>query len=442
MSVKGYLPLGTRRTGGVLTGQAELTATGDFEFSVAANSVGSSITIGYTAPDPADDPDWDRRLVIVRKQGEWPLAWNDSAAVTIVDDTFGASESSHTVEDSNLVPGQMNYYSMFRLQTNGAWAHDPQTNRVSAYPYDRWGLSDYFYESLPWGWRMADRDAGGDLESMVSIIGAILDNVKTDTENLLTLFDAETIHDDLIFLLDAKIAWPTWYATNGLQRRRETLEAVDLYKLMGRAAAYEQMLEEVSNWDASVVEGWRYVMFSNGLYGSTTPDLTPASVIEIHQKIGTVDDILKYTNDCDGWHSVTGLLFVLTEIAGVSGPLTEEMLDRYRELIEWGKASYVTTSLQTDFIVEELVLSATDEWTPLDDLWTDTHEDIVPFSYYTETDLGYTTNDYLMFTSNTLLSMTNTVSDRTFHSAIEYGTDVGEGGFGFFSWGLSSHGIC
>lgn len=385
---------------------------GPFEFQVVALSKGYSIKITFTAPDAADAPLWSRRLRILRKQGEWPQSWDDSDTSLVLDNSYLAS-GGHQVIEEDLVAGQTYYYALYTLATDGTWIHDSEEYRGSAYPYDRWGGSEYLFKSLPRGWQ-SDDVASGHLQGFVSIFGALSDNLKTDIEHLSTLFEINSIHDDLIYLLDRRIGWPTWLAAGGLQRRKETSEAVDIYKLLGRTVAYERLLEGVSDWDAEIVKGWRYVFFSNGLYGSTTPDLSTQDLIdEIERERGSVDDVLKYTNHSTNWHSMSGLSFVLSEIEGVSGSLTSTMLSRFLELIEWGKASYVNSNLVAIPISSDSVSVPLEEW---EDIRTYSDVVLTPL----DESLIATTADVSLFLSTDAASTTNTLDDRVFHSALEY----------------------
>jgi len=398
---------------GVSSPVPAIVSLGEFDFNVVAKSEGFTIRIEFSTPSVADAPLWSRRLIILRKRGEWPRSWDDSEAYTTLDNTY-SSEGSYWIEESDLIEGEIYYYALYTLRNDGAWINNIYTDRGSAYPYDRWGCATYLYDSLPRGWRSEDARGTGDLEDFTTIFGAILDDAKTDGEHLQTLFDIDAIHDDLIYLLDNKIGWPTWYAANGLKRREETANAVSLYKLLGRTLAYENMLSGVSDWDVEIVEGWKYVMWSNGLYGSTTPDMTN---IYLQTRIGWIDDYLKYTNYLDGWPGVNGLRFYMSEIPGVSGELTQDMWVRFGELVEWGKASYVSTSIVVIPTSEEIWLhAATIEWW-LDAVWTYTE---LPFPMAIDTDVGATTSSCSVFLSNAILSITNSVSDRTYHNELEY----------------------
>lgn len=382
---------------------------GEFEFTVKAKIEGFAIRIEYSVPTPAEAPDWGRRLRILRKQGEWPQSWDDAGAQVLVDDVYPALSGDYWIEQTGLEAGTIYYYALFAQRIDGAWINDVKLNRGSAYPYDRWGAVDYMFGTLPRGFRSEDA-AVGHLYQFLSILGALVDNIKTDAEHLLTLMEIDAIHDDLIQLLDKKLGWPTWHAAGGLQRRVETSQAVDLYKLLGREVSYEQMLEGISDWEATIVEGWRYVFFSNDRFGSKTPDMTDPDNIRLR---GRIDDVLKYTNDGNGWHAVTGLGFFLEEILGISGPFTSETVDRVRELIEWGKASYVTYGMIMTPMTEESVSLASDVIEEWEELLTYLIDQLIE-------EFGWTTTDWTLFESNDAACTTTTLTDRVFHEDLEY----------------------
>jgi len=76
-----------------------------FDFEVKAKSIGSAIKITFTTPSSTEAPEWNRRIRILRKQGEWPVSWDDADAVVSVDDVFpGPAEADHEYTESNLVP--------------------------------------------------------------------------------------------------------------------------------------------------------------------------------------------------------------------------------------------------------------------------------------------------------------------------------------------------
>lgn len=403
---------------GSASGPAEGRSLGVFNFTVTADSVGSDVNISIDIPGLSEAPDWARELRVLRKIGEWPQGASDAAAETVVSKTYAlVGGITDTFTDSDLQPGQIYYYALYEKRNDGAWINDYILGRDSAYPYDRWGASTYLFGSMPRGWQKQDVENDDDLQNFLAIFGALTDDIKTDAENLLTLFEVNYIHEDLLSYLDDKIAWPTWYAAGGIQKRKETLRAVDTYKLIGRELSYELLIEEVSDWDAEMYEGWRYVMFTNGRYGSTLPDTTDPTLIP---NVGLLTDILKYTssNSSLDWHSLSGVFFALTEIPGVSGGFTVAMLDRYHELIDFAKASFINYGLGLLLSTSEVfpMTWVLDDWDHGDDIWTYSES----FPATLEEDVSATTTSLTLFETNDTACTTNTATDRLFHSALTY----------------------
>jgi len=319
-----------------------LMELGEFNFYVESKLVGSTVRVFYSVPSVADSPTWTRRIRILRKWGEWPQAYDDGDAELLLDDTFPAlTVGDYFFDDSNKTPGAIYYYALFALRNDGQWINDTTLNRDSAYPYDRWGAVDYGYKSLPRGYRTDDTSTN----HLYQFLGAVLANVdalKTDCENLLSLFSIESIHQDLLWLIDSWIGWPTWKAAGGLRQREETLAAADWFRTKGTKGAYEELIEGPSDWDLQIQEGWKFVCWTNGRFSTGTVDTTDVTIPPL---IGTQTDKLRYTPDSLGWHSCVGLGFFLVSIPAVSQPLTTEQEDRLDFLIEWGKASFVTIEI-------------------------------------------------------------------------------------------------
>lgn len=385
----------------------------DAGFQVKALSEGFALRISWNTPHNLNVLDWNGRVRILRKTNEWPRSWEDPDA-DIISDEVTTTPTANVITQSNLAQGKIFYYTLYMQRTDGYWIEDRVANRQSAYPYARWGNAEYMFASLPKGWQIDDGLGSEDLYNFLRIFGALVDNQKTDAENLLTLFSVEEIHADLLGMIDAKLHWPTWGAVGAIQQRKETLRAVDNYKLFGTSSGYESILQEASSWDVEVHEGWRFTMFTNGRFGCTTPDTADPTLIP---NIGSVTDRLKYVNDSLGWHSVSGLAFELEDVSGVSSQLSAEILERWYQLIDFSKASYVTYGIVINpLLSSELVLSPTDDWSISDDI--PNYPEIITTPV--EEDSGWIGLGITLFLTNSLSSTTNTLADRLFHSGMSY----------------------
>jgi len=415
MAGVGVNPFGVSGNAGSAAGPAQDRSLGEFNFQVKARPEGNDIELTIDVPSSIEAPNWNRNLRILRKLGSYPTGYADTGATVFLIKSYASiSGVTETHTDASLLPGQVYYYSLYAERNDATWIHDKYVNRGSAYPYANWGAGACLFSSMPKGWRRADVPTGH-LEAYLQIFGAHIEAIKTDNEHLKSLFEIDGVHADLLEYLDDKIAWPTWAAADTLQQRKETALAVDIYKKIGRAEAYENLLEGVSDWAAEIVEGWKYVMFSNGKYDSITPDTTDPDLLP---NVGLITDKMKYTNSSSDWHSVSGLVFLMSEIAGVSGPFTSEMISRYHELIELAKATYVNyyVKLLPSYDEDYSLTSVTDEW----DLGMDTLYSPETVSLTIEEDLEYSTSDATLFVSNATASTTNTITDRTFHRALAY----------------------
>ena len=339
---------GVGEAGGIINTQFERTFI-PHNFTVVAKSEGGAIKLTWSVPEPLDYPDWGYRIRILRKTHEWPQRVDDPDAQLVTDQQYLPGSGSQDLEltQTGLVPGKIYYYALYELGADQEWVMDDHHNRRSAYPYSRWGCGEYLFSSLPRGWKTDDAGVD-DLYDLLTIFGALCDDIKTDCEHLLSLFNIDEVHEELLWMLEFKVYWPGWKTVGGIARKKELKNAVDLAKVRGREDAFVSLLEQTCAWVAEIVEGWKYVMFSNGLYGSKTPDLsTPASRDEIQDNMGLQTDVLHYTNANYGRNSVGGLGIYLQEILSVSMEYSPDLLSRWKQLISWSKGCWVTYDLVT-----------------------------------------------------------------------------------------------
>jgi len=339
LSPLGYIPFGS------VPSLGDSYSLGEFNFAIKALPIGGKIQVSFDVPGVSEAVSWKRELKILRKRYEWANAEDDSSATEIHHTTYPTGPSSVTIEDStDLVDGVIYYYTLYELRVDDEWITDPVVGRKSAFPFSRWGFSDYMYRSMPAGWQRADSISNGgtgDLERFLDIFGASFDSIKSDVEHLGTLYEIETIHVDLLPLLDQKIGWPTWYAAGGIKQRKETGVASDFFQIVGTTTAITAACEDISAFNSDVVEGWKYVMFSNGLYGCTTPDTDDSDTLA---NKGLKTDIIKYTNDnttITSWYCVNGIGVFLTG----SGTVTSDALARYDEMLQFITATFVNIGL-------------------------------------------------------------------------------------------------
>lgn len=251
--------------------------------------------------------------------------------------------------------------------------------------------------------------AASPLERFLQIFGVTSDSVKTDIERLLDNYKVDTVEAELIPYIDALIGWPTNFELPEGKRRKETLNAVALYRRKGRADAIEAFVEAVAEWDVTTYEGWRYVMFSNDTR-CTTPDVGSVDV----GKIGTVEDELKYTPTQENWHCLNGLVLVLEPVGDVTDELTRITVNKIERIVpelktSWAKIAIVLRppiTVESVSVPEEVTteqLNYIETMTPPEELAT-----------------GTWGAGILIMVSNVAARTTNTITVVTHHEALGY----------------------
>ena len=118
----------------------------DFRFQAKANSVGSSITVSAYAPSAGDAPSWNRNVIILKKQGEWPQSETDADAQTVFNGTW-ATEGLNSYTLTGLVPNQTYYFCLF---TEGGTSGELVLNGTFAINLDDWTLFADGIGSVTW----------------------------------------------------------------------------------------------------------------------------------------------------------------------------------------------------------------------------------------------------------------------------------------------------
>lgn len=247
------------------------------------------------------------------------------------------------------------------------------------------------------------------LERFLGIFGVVSDSIKTDIERMLDNYKVDTVEAELIPYIDALIYWPTNFELPETQRRKETLNAVPLYRRKGRADCIEAFVEQVAEWDVTTHEGWRYVMFSNDPR-CTTPNTATLDASEI----GTVDDELKYTPTQQNWHCLNGLVLVLTPVGDISAELTAITIGKIDRVVPFLKASWAKIAI---FVspprVDEEIGVVTEEW-------DQTVNYVETVGVPEEETVSLWGAGMLILTTNTLGRTTNTITVVTPHSDLGY----------------------
>jgi phage tail-like protein len=253
--------------------------------------------------------------------------------------------------------------------------------------------------------------AASQLERFLRIFGTVADSVKTDIERMLDNYKVDTVEAELLPYIDRLIGWPTNFELPEGKRRKETLNAVALYKRKGRADAIEAFVEAVAEWDVTTYEGWRYVMFSNDTR-CTTPDMPSLDV----GLIGTVSDELKYTPTQDNWHCLNGLVLVLEPVGDVTSELTSITINKIDRIVpgelktSWAK---IAIFLRPPVILESIA-------PPVEEHVEETINYIETLMPPEEESFALWGPGILLMVSNVAARTTNTIGVRTHHEALGY----------------------
>lgn len=262
--------------------------------------------------------------------------------------------------------GETWYYTVFFEANDGVddvWFFSPANGHSRAWVLSNETTStvgDALYEQKSHAERVDDYRSGDlALQRLLQAFGRMFDEVRESAYRILRKrYDVETVDAALIPYIDWLLAWPTNYELSETYRRIETRQAATLWKSKGTASALELVLQTVTGWDVEVTEGWKWSLRSwDGTGRPTLDPLSPpadwneptdgvwADLVEalpfqltfdntnplMGASRGTTADRVCYTFSDEevvetgvgwGWQNPNGLLISLTEIEGVSRPLS------------------------------------------------------------------------------------------------------------------------
>lgn len=254
----------------------------------------------------------------------------------------------------------------------------------------------------------------GPLETFWMILGRVYDSLKTDADQILRVYDVDRVDAAYLEYVDGLLGWPTNFDLGEQARRRETLNAVNLFKLKGRPRAVESFIEGVTLWDASVSQGWRRVMFTNDP-SCTTPDPSTVSV----PAIDTASDELFYTPTQENWKCLNGWGVTLVPVEGLTAELAAISIAKVKRVApELLLPSWVTLSMMVQMPTDEeevAAVSAEATWASVLSLATE-EVDALAAELYTDT---WGAMVSLMVT-NTASRLGNVATTRLHHPALAY----------------------
>ncbi len=157
-------------------------------------------------------------------------------------------------------PSTMLYVSLAYETDQGVWLFSPSNLMGRVLVRNSIGLwGDRLFASLPAYQQKEDQNHNDALYRLMQLFGIGFDDAYSRVNLPHSLYDYERIDAAHIPFIDRLIAWPTNFELPENLRRRETSEAVNLWKTKGSARALELVMQRTIGWDVEIFEGWRHV---------------------------------------------------------------------------------------------------------------------------------------------------------------------------------------
>jgi len=183
----------------------------------------------------------------------------------------------------DFLPSFSTYYYTIFYKVADTWVFDPNKSFAKQF-----ALSNYISDDEPFSkegnklfaqmpsWMQADDlESTATLYALCQIIGRLLDGVLDELSHHQR--NAQSIADvdaGRIPYIDWLIAWPTNYEFPEIVRRRETKNALSVWRRKGARVALENVLQRLTGWNVTILEGWKWVIRTAS--DAVLPDDPPA----------------------------------------------------------------------------------------------------------------------------------------------------------------------
>lgn len=260
---------------------------------LASEGISNHIRINYSIPSDLSDFTLTGRLKVLKKTKEFPRDVLDASATEIISEDFSSTigilaRNEYTLlldydyQDSKNIW----YYTIFyEGVTDGGdtkWGFSSIHSHGRAFALEaqesRAGLKAFEY--MPKGIKILDkREADDALYRFLQILGKPLDEIEDRLNKFAaTRHDPNEVDAHLIPYLDQLLGWPTNFKISEARRRKETGNAVDVWKRKSANDALELAIQTVTGWDAEFVEGYKYIL-----------------------RTATYEDAIDYSSEPAGW---------------------------------------------------------------------------------------------------------------------------------------------
>lgn len=371
----------------------------------------------YGFPSNPDGYTLTGNVEIYRKKREFPRSRLDSSCVLVLSTSLSSDRDTYFDLVDHIDSEKQNvwYYTIFYevnyigdVQFVGGkggfeepevagpfWAYSSIHSHDRAFVLKN-GASQYgnkLYDYQPVGIRLQDESLGNNnLYKLNQIMGKALDEFREKLNHFSEKrFDIDNVDAAFLPYIDQMLGWPTNFELRENRRRKETANAISLWKGKGTSEILEFASQTLTGWDIEISEGHNYYLTTysgeevldpnnppadwdeqvdgvwadqvNGIPFNGTVDLTdPASVI---LEGGPNDNYRVIMESAEqGWKNEYGVLVSLvSQIQGEDPLLSDLAKDKLLRLINYLVIHYANTHIQVSrYSLEELALSFAEDF--------------------------------------------------------------------------------
>jgi phage tail-like protein len=239
------------------------------------------------------------KLKILRKLKEFPRAHDDSEAEIVLTEDNTSTISTLTrgeyrlkldqLDDIDSTKADVWYYTIFYeaedSPTTTTWIYSPLNGHDRGFALKNLSTStfgDQLFRYFPSGLRVVDKKEGNDtLYKLSQIFGRVIDEVSERLDQFSQKrFLPMEVDAAFIPYIDQLLGWPTNFELGELRRRRETLNAISLWKSKGTNNAFELALQELTGWNVELYKGYDYVVTTATVENTLDPNNAPTGWVE------------------------------------------------------------------------------------------------------------------------------------------------------------------
>lgn len=350
---------------------------------------GDHLRVYYTIPSDPSGYTLTGNVKILRKLKEFPRAHDDSEAEIALTEnntnsinTLIRDEYHLKLDDSALIDSDKAdvwYYTAFyeATDTNSAttWIYSPLNGHDRGFALKNVSTSAFgnqLFNYFPSGLRVIDKKEGNDtLYKLSQIFGRVIDEVSERLDQFSQKrFLPMEVDAAFIPYIDQLLGWPTNFELGELRRRRETLNAISLWKAKGTNNAFELALQELTGWNIELHKGYDYVITTATVEDTLDANTPPSGWVEAEDGVwadqvndivfngtpdlsgtvnftdGSKDNLFRVMFDSSSWVNTYGVLvYMINSISDSSLP-AELANDKIVRLLDYLAIHYANFDVQ------------------------------------------------------------------------------------------------